>query len=158
MTAEFKGFDDIDPTFDEDLERSKDAVLLVKAHLTADGWTVTIPPRHQRGEVDQGDILATKIGSSVVKRFEVKHRNFAWTSRDDFPHPDIWFANTHQLNPTPPVEAYIMVSAPMTHYAAIHPWTKKFWTQHEVNTRGRGRTQHVVACPREHLAIGKLRD
>src|SRR5262245_4846902 len=117
-----------DAEFVADLKRSHAAVCLVERLLRDKGLCALAQPTKimpiRQGYQDFGDI-------HIMRRVEVKHRKIEFSGSHDYPFATIFVDEVYKAdNPdkgSPPLAAYVIVNASMTHAAIITAATRKHW-------------------------------
>ena len=98
------------------------------------------PSVEHRGDYrDEGDL-------EITKRIEVKHRQFAFTSADDYPFDSVMVTIAHchdRAHPKP--SGYFILNATCTVAAYVPGDTEPQWTR--VTCLSRGRDREFYVCP-----------
>ena len=157
-------FDELDPTFEEDLLFSSESVERIRCWLENRGYLVEVPELVVRPDEkvmseysDDGDLLVSggKIGEQV--RIEVKHRvDMEFTSLDDFPYSSIIVDVCHAWDKADPKPyAYFILNKDMTAAIYVHGTTSERWMKKELWDRKRNRFRKFYMCS---LHLCKLLD
>jgi hypothetical protein len=139
-----------DPDFEEDLEKSKEAMLLVMAWLSFEGQTVVAPPVQCRPDIKSRAAFADKGDLFVLKGLEVKRRKLMFTSAEDFPYPTVFIDVAKNFDAkVPKPYLYLILSDDMTHAIEVDvKHTRDKWTT--TIKFDRGRKRNFYECPVEH--------
>lgn len=141
--------DQSDPTFLEDLEKSKIAVEFAAGYWQAKGYRVEIPVTRARPEPsvrmdysDNGDLI-------VYARAEVKRRGFNFKSMADFKYPSIIVDVCHSFdNAKPKPFVYMILSNDMTGMIVVQvAATMHLWTKRVRKDTHAGRERSYYECP-----------
>jgi hypothetical protein len=135
-----------------------DAALLASRQRTNDlavawlrqGVQVWLPPLMVAGKhgtreqcVDAGDM-------SVVMRVEHKVRSLTWSSRDDYPYPDVMLEEQYKIDNKPsPFLCYVIESGDGKCAAVVYGWTRPHWVYRSTFDRRSGRGGQWAFCPKK---------
>jgi len=138
-----------DPTFIEDLKRSKFAVEVAGAYWQAKGYRVEIPETRIRPDPsvrmdysDNGDLIVRAVA-------EVKRRGFNFKSIEDFRYPSIIVDVCHKFDDAHPKPfVYMILSSDMTGMIVVPvAATMEYWTKKVRKDNHAGRERSFYECP-----------
>jgi hypothetical protein len=137
-----------DPTFPDDLEKSKQAVWVSARHLSNKGNPVTINPTFLRPNIQDKDAYSDNGDLSLVLRVEVKWRNIDFKSREDFPYSTVIVdvAKTYN-NAKPRPYFYMIVNKDLSGYLLVACNTDKNWVTAKRFDSHVGRERLYWECP-----------
>jgi hypothetical protein len=144
------------PTFEQDLYRSHQAVMLIAAQLTRRGNDVLIPGLKVRPDASQraafrdGGDLQIKHGNEW-RAVEVKQRKNDFTGKHDYPYKDVIVDTCTIVDRLqPPALMYVVLNPSGTHAAIIDDKTRPVWTRKKItfpDRKGELYTREVYVCP-----------
>lgn len=145
--------------FLKNLRDSTPTVNRVAEWIRSDyGYQVTLLPNEESPSYDKrmeftdgGDLL-------IAMPLEVK-QNFRneWTSRDDFPFPNVTVMAKHAWDTKKPKPyAVIMVDKTGEYCVMTRKETFPHWVEYEQIDARDGQTQTVYQCPKKHCLFMKL--
>ena len=136
---------------------TREAVFKVAQYLNLEkNLTVMIPSMELAPSIhkstdfaDRGDIISYKTTDGVIDftpyPIEVKCRSFDFTSKEDYPYPDMMVAqkiNCDRANPT----AVFIVNKSMTYAFVVKKNTKHLWNVRPTKDKERGDIQDTYTC------------
>lgn len=144
--------DETDPLFVFDLERSKEAELVMLNYFARKGRMVVRPPQFLRPTAEERVAYADTGDLYVAQRWEIKHRMIEFNTMENFPYSDVFvdpIPTFEQKRPRPTFYAFCNKS--LTHAIIVNvDKSYEHWTEREDTSHNRKRT--ILCCPREHFA------
>ena len=144
--------DETDPLFVFDLERSKEAELVMLNYFARKGRMVVRPPQFLRPTAEERVAYADTGDLYVAQRWEIKHRMIEFNTMENFPYSDVFVdpvPTFEQKRPRPTFYAFLNKS--LTHAIIVNvDKSYEHWTEREDNSHNRKRT--ILCCPREQFA------
>lgn len=141
--------DQCDPTFQRDLEASREAVALAANWLGESlGYTVMVPPTLCRPSPEERDAYADRGDLFIAQPIEVKRRSFSFSSLETYPYPTAIVTNCHlwdQARPKP--YAFFLFSQDLTGFLICKGQTASQWIKSKGFQQSRGRVREVYECP-----------
>lgn len=147
-----------DPTFLQDLERSKEAVERTAVWLRSFGYTVNVQPVRVRPDESQMAAYSDNGDLAVVHRVEVKRLSTAFTSAEDFPYPFVIVDTAHAWDKARPKPlTYFIWNTAMTSVIIIDSHTRPQWQEKELLDAGKKRMRRFYLCPKALARFVKVR-
>ena len=143
-------YDKNDPSFIDDLRKSKDAVAIAARWLSASGYPVIIRPTFERPSAEQMSEYSDDGDIEIMQRVEVKRRQgLTFTSKKDFPYETLIVDACHCYDKAHPKPyAYIILNREMTKAFIVNVReTHSLWKRVEKNDRFKGRMREFYECP-----------
>jgi hypothetical protein len=149
-------YDELDPTFKQDLMASDRAVWIVARFLRYRGYSIILPPIRVRPTLEQinaytddSDIQAEKNG--VGRFYDVKHRpKLRFTSTKDYPFDDVMLDTVRSwTHKKPKPIAYFIVNADCTGALVFATEDSDKWDTREKYMKGYQRRTTCVFAPPE---------
>lgn len=139
-----------DPTFVEDLARSREAVEVAARWLGSLGLPVIVHPTFVRPSADRMAEYADGGDLGIVQRVEVKRRSLAFTSADDYPFDTVFVDARHCFDRARPKPyAYLILNRDMSCAIRVDVRaTIGSWQVVEGLDRSKGRDRAWYACPK----------
>ena len=143
-------YDEHDPTFIEDLRKSKEAVAVAAKWLSGLGYPVVVRPVFERGSATEMKEFSDDGDLEIMQRVEVKRRHcLTFTSKSDFPYQTVIVDACHCYDKAKPKPyAYLILNRDMTSAFVVNvrdPFTS--WTRVEKRDRFKGRLRSFYECP-----------
>lgn len=139
-----------DPSFIDDLRKSKEAVAVAAKWLSERGYPVIVRPTFERPSVEQMGEFSDDGDLEIIQRIEVKRRqSLTFTSKADFPYETIIVDACHCYdNARPKPFAYIIFNREMTAAFMVNVrGTFSEWVKVEKRDSAKGRDRVFYECP-----------
>lgn len=150
-------YDVIDPTFVEDLKKSRIAVDVVAKWLSEKGYPVIVRPTFIRPDPSQMHQYSDNGDLEIIQRVEVKRRSFDFTCKQDFLYNTVIVDSVHaydRANPKP--YAYVILNNDMTYAFVVECKTYPRWERITHMEKARNRERTVYLCPLDCVRVEKI--
>jgi hypothetical protein len=145
--------------FQERLRASEKARWLFANWLACLGYTVNLAPLSEAPSADRWKEFADTGDLFVAMRVEVKHRNYEFMRREDWPYPDFIVCGRNafdRANPKPYVIAHL--NKARTHAAFVRGSDSHLWKSGRNPDRhyGDDHEEEVYFAPLESIVFAEL--
>lgn len=145
------------------LQESQKSVRMVGSWLESRGHHVVVQEPSfaptwddWREHIDSHDILLIEPNGQQ-RTLEVKRRGVWFTSRADFPYPDMTVDEKRKFDQkSPQPYAYFMLNKPMTHIAIVMCNTRPQWSVRSLRHQWLDRSDEYYVCPLTLAAFAPL--
>ena len=146
-----------DPTFIDDLLKSKQSEVAIARHLNAKGLRVVLNPTHIRESVSEISAYSDHSDLLVMLPVEVKQRNFAFTGKDDYPYESLMIdtARAFENKPVKPY-AYYVTNPALTVALIVMRYSFRHLERKTLKYKDTSTTREYVFCPMDYVVEDKL--
>lgn len=110
------------------------------------------PPAEDKNARDKGDMM-------LVARVEHKVLSLPFTSRDDFPFPNMFIDETYKVdNKDDKAYMYVLENKDGTHAGVVYGWTQPLWTTTTVLDSVCDRMITVYQIDKKHVRFCKVEE
>jgi hypothetical protein len=148
-----------DPTFIEDLRKSRASVETVARWLSSKGVPVIVRPTFERPDASRMSEFSDDGDLEIIQRVEVKQRpNLDFTSKDDFPYPTLIVDACHCYdNAKQKPYAYVIVNrAGDVAFVVYVRDTRAKWLRVKKHDKAKQRDREFYECPMELVEVARL--